>query len=123
MRLLYDAVLPKGLSHEAPTGVEFVRWDGDDVPDTELVRAAAERGYRGVVLLGRDSLAQSDLRKVALQVGVVLVAIASGNPMQAKQHILRNLHALYQRLNDHDYLLVYAANVRPYPTPTGDSQD
>ena len=79
VRLLYDAVLPQSLSHEAPAGVELVRWDGADVPDADLVKAAAERGCRGVVLLGWDSLEQSDLRDIGREVGVALVATATHN--------------------------------------------
>ena len=116
MRLLYDAVLPKSLSHEAPAGVELLRWNGADVPDAELVRAAAEKGCRGVVLLGRDSLAQSDLREISREVGVALVAAATHNPTEAKRHLIKNLDALRQALPKHDYLLVFATEVRPDPT-------
>lgn len=119
MRLLYDAVLPQGLSHEAPAGVELVRWDGGDVTDADLVRAASERGYRGVVLLGRESLEQSDLRRVAREVGVALAATATHNPVEAKRHLLKNLDALRQELPNHQCLLVLAAEVRPDPTPKG----
>ena len=119
MRLLYDAVLPQSLSHEAPAGVELVRWDGADVPDAALIAAAVERGCRGVVLLGRDSLEQSDLRKVGREVGVALVATATHNPVEAKRHLLENLAALRQELSNQECLLVFAAEVRPDPTPAG----
>ena len=119
MRLLYDAVLPQSLAHEAPAGVELVRWDGADVPDTDLVRAAAERGCRGVVLLGRESLEQPELREVARQVGVALVATATDNPIEAKRRILKNIGTLRENLPDHDCLLVFAADVRPDPPPGG----
>ena len=117
MRLLYDAVLPQSLSHEAPAGVELLRWDGGDVPDASLVRAAAERGCRGVVLLGRDSLEQSDLREIGRGVGVALVAAATHNPIDAKRHLLKNLDALRRALAKHDCLLIFAAEVRPDPMP------
>ena len=119
MRLLYDAVLPQSLSHEAPAGVELVRWEGADVPDADLVREAAERGCRGVVLLGRDSLEQSDLRSVGREVGVALVATATHNPVEAKRHLLENLKALRRELPNNECLLVYAAEVRPAPMPGG----
>ena len=113
VRLLYDAVLPQSLSHEAPAGVELVRWDGADVSDAGLVRAAAERGCRGVVLLGRDSLEQSDLRDIGREVGVALVASATHSPIDAKRNILKNLDALRRELTNHECLLVFASEVRP----------
>ena len=117
MRLLYDAVLPQSLSHEAPVGVEFVRWDGTDVSDTDLARAAAEKGCRAVVLLGRDALEQPELRAAARAVGVALVTAATDNPVDAKRNILKNLDALRRELAIHHCLLVFAAEVRPGPMP------
>lgn len=116
MRLLYDAVLPQSLSYEKPTGVEFVRWDGADVSDTELARAAAEKGCRAVVLLGRDALEQPELRDVAREVGVALVSAVTDNPVEAKRNILKNLDAVRKELANHECLLVLAASVRPDPT-------
>ncbi len=113
MRFLYDAVLPQSLSLEAQTGVTFDRWDGSAVSDAELVRASAERGCRGVILWGRDSLQQADLRDTAQEAGVALVAVEADNPVEAKQRILRNLPALRRKLADHDCLLVLAGEVRP----------
>lgn len=113
LRLLYDAALPQSLSHEAPAGVELERWNGADVSDGHLVLSAAESGCRGVVLLGRDSLEQSDLREVAREAGVALIAAATDNPVEAKQRILKHLDALRRELPDHDCLLVFAAEVRP----------
>ena len=115
VRLLYDAVLPQSLSHEAPAGVEFVRWDGADVSDTELARAAAEKGFRAVVLLGRDALEQPELRDVAGEVGVALVAAATDSPFEAKRNILKNLDAVRKELANHEWLLVFASEVRPDP--------
>jgi hypothetical protein len=115
VRLLYDAVLPHSLSLEAPAGADFVRWDGADVSDTELARVAAEKGYRAVVLLGRDSLEQKELRDVAREVGVALVAAATDNPFEAKRNILKNLDAVHKELANHEWLLVFASEVRPDP--------
>ena len=119
MRLLYDAVLPQSLAHEAPEGVELERWSGADVADTDLVRTAAERGCRGVILLGRESLEQPDLRNAAREVGVALIATVTDNPIEAKRRILNNISALRQNLPDHDCLLIFAADVRPDPPPDG----
>ena len=115
MRLLYDAVLPQSLSHEAPAGVEFVRWDGVDVSDTDLARAAVEKGCRAVVLLGREALEQPELRDVARGVGVALVAVATDNPVDAKRNVLKNLDALRRELANHECLLVFASEVRSAP--------
>ena len=113
MRLLYDAVLPQSLSLEAPAEVEFQRWDGSDVSDADLVRASEERGCRGVILWGRDSLQQADLRDTAQQAGVALVAVEADNPIEAKQRVLKNLSSLRRKLAEHDCLLVLANEVRP----------
>lgn len=113
VKLLYDASLPQSLADEARASVELERWDGGDVPDRELVRVAAERGYRGVILLGRDALNQSDLRAVAQEVAVALIAAATDDPIEAKQRVLNNLSALRRKLADHECLLVFAAEVRP----------
>ena len=115
MRFLYDAVLPQSLSHEAPAGVEFVRWDGADVSDTDLARAAVEKGCRAVVLLGRDALEQPELRAVARAVGIALVAAATDNPVDAKRNILKNLDALRRELANQECLVVFASEVRPDP--------
>ena len=115
MKLLYDAVLPQSLSHEAPAGVELERWDGADVSDTELARAAAEKGCRAVILLGRDALEQTELRAAAREVGVALVSAATDDPVKAKRNILQNLDAVRKELANHEWLLVFASEVRPDP--------
>lgn len=112
MRLLYDAVLPSSLAFEAPAEAEFVRWDGGDVSDAELVRESGDRGFRGVVLWGRDSLQQADLPETAHEVGVALVAVEANDPIVAKQRILKNLSALLRELSEHDCLVVLANEVR-----------
>lgn len=113
MRLLYDAVLPQNLSSEAPAGVEFDRWEGDDVSDADLVRISGERGYRSLILWGRESLQQADLWSTARESGVALVAVEADDPIDAKQRILKNLPAIRRELQDHDCILVLANEVRP----------
>jgi len=113
VRFLYDAVLPRSLSLESPPQVAFDRWDGPDVTDTEFVRESGARGCRGVILWGRDSLQQADLRETARATGVALVAVEADNPIDAKQRILKNLPALRRKLDDHDCLIVLANEVRP----------
>lgn len=112
MRLLYDAVLPQTLALEAPDEFDLERWDGGEVSDAELVRAAADRECQGLILLGRDSLEQSDLRTVAREHGVGLVAVATNSPIEAKQRILNNLSAIASGLARHQCLIVFAASVR-----------
>ena len=113
MQLLYDSVLPQSLAIEARGTIGFHRWDGAEAVDTDLVRAAASRGYRGVVFLDRSSLDQPGLRTVAEQVGVALVAVDAGDPIEAKQRVLRNAPALRRALAEHDCILVLASEVRP----------
>ena len=112
MRLLYDAVLPQSLAWEARPAMELHRWDGADEVDTELVRAAANRGYRGVIFFEQSSLDQPGLRQAAAEVGVALVAVKAEDPIEAKHRILRNIRSLSQALNAHDCILVLANKVR-----------
>ena len=113
MHLLYDSVLPQSLSHEAPTEVELERWAGGEVSDCELIRLAAEKECRAVILLGRDSLEQPEMRAIAKQQGIALVAVATDSPIEAKKRILKNLTAIRSGLANHDCLMVMAASVRP----------
>lgn len=113
MKLLYDAVLPLSLSVEARGTIELDRWDGADAADAELVRSAADGGYRAVIFLDRSSLDQPGLREAAREVGLALVAVDTNSPIEAKQRILRNVQSLRRNLADHDCLLVLAREVRP----------
>lgn len=115
MRFLYDALLPQSLADEAPAGVTLDRWDGGDEQDASLIRIAADRGYRGVLFYERDSLAQPDLRRIASERGVVLVAVDARDPIEAKVRVLRHLSRIRRMLADHDCLLVLAREARPYP--------
>jgi len=113
MRLLYDAVLPQSLCLEAPAGFELQRWDGNAVSDQKLVEIAAERGYRALILLGRDSLEQPDLRKVAEQAGVALITVVTEHPLEAKQRVLKHLGTIREKMADHNCLIILSAEVRP----------
>ena len=112
MRFLYDSVLPQSLAEEAPVGVTLDRWDGGDEQDTALIRAAAHRGYRGVLFYERDSLEQPELRRIASEKGVALVAVEATDPIEAKVRVLQNLPPLRRMLADHNCLLVLAREVR-----------
>ena len=114
MRLLYDAALPHSLADDAPAGVEFVRWAGGEANDATLIRTAANQECSAVLLYGRDSLAQPELRTTASEVGVALVAVDAQDPIEAKGRILGNFGRLRKMLTDHDCLLVLARDVRPY---------
>ncbi len=113
MRLLYDAVLPQSLAFETSAELELRRWNGADESDTDFVRASANRGYDGVILFGRDSLEQPELREAAREAGVALVAVAADDPIKAKHRILNNMSSLRRKLRDHTCLLVLAREVRP----------
>ena len=114
MQILIDAILPGSLSDEAPPGVVFRRWKGGDVNDATLIREAAQKGYRAVLFYERDSLDQPDLRRIASDVGVALVAVKAVDPIEAKGRVLRNLPRLRKMLADHDCLLVLAREVREH---------
>lgn len=113
MRFLYDAVLPQNLAQEAPAGVTLDRWEGGDEPDSALIRTAADRGYRGVLFYDRDSLEQPDLRRLASERDVALVAVDARDPIEAKIRLLRQLPRIRRMLADHQCLLVLAGEVRP----------
>ena len=112
MRLLFDARLPRDLAFEASGALEFVRWSGADVSDADLLRAAAQEQFAGVILLDRDSLAQADLRTTARAAGIALVAVAAEGPLEAKRRLVRNLASLHRALLESDCLLVLANEVR-----------
>ena len=114
MRLLYDAILPQNLAEEGPAWVTLDRWDGGDEQDSALIRTAADGGYQGLLLYGRDSLKQPDLRCLASEKSVVLVAVEGANPIEAKVRVLQNLPRLRRMLAHHDCLLVMARKVRAY---------
>lgn len=114
MRFLYDAVLPQNLAEEAPEGVTLDRWDGGAEQDSALIRTAADRGYRGVLFYDRDSLEQPDLRRLASERDIALVAVEARDPIEAKIRLLRNLPGIRRKLADHDCLLVLAQEVREY---------
>lgn len=120
MWLLYDAVLPQSLSDEDRTGV-LRRWSGADVSDEDLVRAVSEQGGRGLILLGRDSLEQPDLRRLAQELGVALIAATTDDPIEAKRRILKNLKSLKRLLNTEECVLIMASEVRPGPPPPSSS--
>ena len=115
MRLLYDAVLPQSLADEAPASVVFDRWDRDDQQDAVLIQVAADRGYNGVLFYDRDSLEQSEMRRIASEVGVSLVAVEARDPIEAKVRVLRHLARIRRMLGGNDCLLVLANEVRAYP--------
>ena len=93
MWLLCDAVLPQSLADEARS-LDIQRWDGANVTDEELVRAVSGQGGRGVLFLGRDSLEQPDLRRLAKELGVALIAVATDDPIEAKRPIIKNQTAI-----------------------------
>ena len=113
MKLLYDAVLPQTLEREVPRWAELVRWRGRDEGDLEILQAAANQGYRGVIFFEQDSLEQSAVREVARDKGVALVAVEARDPIEGKQRILRNLRGLESALVSHDCVVVLANSVRP----------
>ncbi len=117
MRLLFDARLPQSLAVEAgaagPGAVEFVRWSGGDVSDTEFLESAARQRFDCVVLLDRDSLDQAELRATASRAGVAVVAVVADDPFEAKRRLVWNMAALRRSLSEHDCLLVFANEVRP----------
>jgi len=115
VRFLYDAVLPQSLAEEAPASVTLDRWDGGDEQDSALVRVAADRGHRGVLFYDRDSLEQPDLRRLASESGIVLVAVEASDPIEAKIRVLHHLSRIRRMMADHDCLLVLSREVRPYP--------
>lgn len=113
MKLLYDATLPQSLERETPEWAELDRWKGRDEDDLEVIQAAANRGYRGVIFFDRDSLEQSAVREMAREKGVALVAVEAQDPLLGMRRILNNLRRLQSALSNHDCILIMANSVRP----------
>ncbi len=63
---------------------------------------------------GRDSLEQQELREIARQVGIVLLAVDADDPIDARGRVLNNSSRIRRMLADHDCLLVLAREVRNY---------
>ena len=118
MRFLVDAVLPATLLADAPAGIEYIRWEGADDEDEQLVRAAAKRGYRGVIFFDRNSLAQPGLVCLAEELGVALVAVDADDPIEAKERILLHTAQLRRKLADSNFVLILASEVRRFDPPT-----
>ena len=117
MRLLLDSVIPATIEAEAPAGVELDRWSGRDLSDEELVREAASRRFRAVVLWDRNSLEQPTLRELCAELGVGLVAVEAPDPIQAKDRLLSNFNRLRTVLAESDFVVVLSSTVRPADLP------
>ena len=68
-----------------------------------------------MIFLGRDSLEQPDLRRLARELGVALIAVATDDPIEAKRRIIKNRKALRRLLDNQDCVLVLSNEVRPAP--------
>ena len=113
VRFLIDSSLPMSLESEAPAGVELKRWTGQYLPDDQFAKVAAERRYEGIVVLGRNSLHQRNLRDQCADLGLSLIAVEAGDPIEAKDRVLRNMAKIRSALGESQAVIVYARTVRP----------
>ena len=113
MRFLIDSSLPSSLESEAPAGVELKRWTGQYLPDGQFATVAAEGRYEGIVVLGRNSLHQRNLRDRCAELGLSLIAVEAGDPIEAKDRLLRNMAKIRSELSESHAVIVYARAVRP----------
>jgi hypothetical protein len=113
VKLLVDSHFPATTAVEAPTGLELIRWTGGTAKDEDLVRKAADLRVRGLVLLDRRALQQPGLRELAEQLGVALVAVEAGDPIEAKERLLRNVDHLRKALALSNVVLLLAHEARP----------
>ncbi len=93
--------------------MRLVRWDGGDQNDIAIIYTAANKGYRGVLFYDQDSLQQPELRAIASEMSIALVAVKAKDPVEAKMRVLQNLTRIREMVADHDCLLVLARKVRP----------
>jgi len=112
VRFLVDAVFPAAVEHEAPTGVEFVRWSDGDISDNELLRVAVEQSARGVVLFDRNSLSQEGLIELADELGVALIAVEANDPIKAKDRLIKNFNEVRRELAVGQFVLVLGGGAR-----------
>jgi len=113
VRLLFDSSLPASLESDAPAGVELKRWIGHYISDEHLASFAAEEGYQGVIVLGRKSLHQRSLHERCAELGLSLIAVEAGDPLEAKDRVVRNIGKIRSALAESQILLVLARTVRP----------
>jgi hypothetical protein len=110
---MVDSVFPATLVSDAPAGASLLRFTGSDVTDVELVRMAARENCRAVVFFDRKSLSQPGVREVAQEVGVGLVAVQAGDPVEAKERLLANFEHLRKALSESSVVIVLAVEARP----------
>ena len=116
MRFLVDSSLPASVGTEAPPDFELVRWRGRYLADEEFVREAAVQQCRAAVVLGRNSLDQPSVRDVCAELGVGMVAVEAPDPFEAKDRLLRHLPKLRAALAKHEFVVIFANEVRPLGT-------
>lgn len=117
MKFLVDAVFPATLTTDAPAGIDFVRWTDSAEQDSELVRYAATKSFRGVIFFDRNSLAQPGLRQLAEELGVALIAVDAPDPIYARERLLHNAERLRSILTDTQFVLILASEVRKFEPP------
>ena len=113
MKLLVDAVFPTTVEAEAPAGVEVHRWSRGEASDKDLLRAAAHQDARAVVFSDRRSVYQPGLRELAEELGVAIIVIEGGDPVDAKDKLFRNLDGIREALRMSLAILVLAHEARP----------
>jgi hypothetical protein len=110
---LLDAAFPAGSDERGHSGVVLVRWDKGEETDVGLIQYAKTHDFDGVVFLGHDAVARTDVIEAASQLALTVVVVNTDFPNRAVRYLENNLSDLKQRGRGGQVLLVLANEVRP----------
>jgi hypothetical protein len=111
VRLLLDASFPEPSTTYAPAGVRLERWQGG-VSDVDLLRSASTDGYDGVIFLGKQTLARSELLTEVIHSSCGMIVTYTQDPTRAMTNFLSHLRTIQMELRPGHVLLVLADGVR-----------
>lgn len=114
MRLLLDGGFPSWAEAQGTRSVTLAPL-GPFGTDAEVFRSAAEDGCDAVVLLGRESLANSEALRAAEEAGIGVVVTHADDPIAATRALSDHLPALAAQAGPGYVVLVLADAVRQWP--------
>jgi hypothetical protein len=114
--LLLDAAFPRGSEERGHSGVVLVRWERGDETDTGLIRFAKANSFDGIVFMGDDVLARSEVLEAARAAQITLVVVSSDYPNKAISNLENHLSDIKSRGRGSQVLIVASHEVRRLPT-------
>lgn len=112
MMLLLDSSFPAIAEAYSEIDFSFTRWNGARLSDEDLVAAAAEAGFAGVVFLGQAMLSVEEVIAAGQKHRIYLAATAESAPPAALRALATNIAALRRRVRNGGVDVIYARDVR-----------